>query len=191
MKKLFGGHLFPESWNDLGPRFSELDAHPQLRIGFFLELDEARSNIVNSDATPFQIQDFMTKVAGALSYCAAMNITLGGHLNQANQAMDNLIAKKSGELSQTAKSDAALGRALGIDLEVIELKWGIKDLEIAIGYTENIFKTLQKDAENWRARFYGAQSDKKLTPGVNSPHEGESDGGVFGKDGLPPSFGGR
>lgn len=190
MKTLFTFYNFPERWSEISPRMAALDSEVNLNLQFFTELDVARADVVNSDCTPFQIQQFMVKVSVALSYCAVMAARLGGHLNQANEQMDKMIARKSVELAPNVKSDAALGRALGTDLEVIELKWGIKDLEIAQTYCENIFKTLQKDAENWRARFYGAHSDKKLTPSVNDPYTGGGDGDGMGA-GLPPRIGGR
>ena len=185
MKTLFTFYNFPEKWSDINPRFAFADSEVNLNIQFFTELDSARADVVNSDCLPSQIQQFMVKVSVALSYCAVMAARIGGHLNQANERMDKLVARKSGELAASAKSDAALGRAIGADLEVIELKWQIKDLEIMHQYTGDIFRTLQKDAENWRARFYGAHSDKKLTPSVNEPYTG----GDEGMSGLPPRIG--
>ncbi len=185
MKTLFTFYNFPEKWSELNPRFGFADTEVNLNLQFFTELDEARARIVDSDCTPIQIQTFMVKVSVALSYATVMAARLGGHLNQANEQMDKLMARKSSELGASVKSDAALGRALGADLEVIEAKWQIKDLEVMHKYSEDIFRTLQKDAENWRARFYGAHSDKKLTPGVEAPDTG-ADGY---RDGLPPRIG--
>lgn len=184
MKTLFGFYNFPEKWSEINPRFADMDGEVNLNLQFFTELDVARADVVNSDCLPSQVQTFMVKVSVALSYCAVMAARIGGHLNQANERMDKLMAQKSSALGQTAKSDAALGRALSADLDIINLKWAIKDLEVMHQYTNDIFRTLQKDAENWRARFYGAHSDRKLTPGVNDPYTGGDDVGV------PPRIGG-
>lgn len=187
MKTLFSFYNFPEKWSEVNPRLAKLDEEVNLNIQFFTELDSARADVVNSDCTPIQIQTFMVKVSVALSYCAVMAARIGGHLNQANEQMDKLTARKSSEFAPNAKSDAALGRMLASDLELIELKWTIKDLEVAHKYAEDIFRTLMKDAENWRARFYGSHSDKKLTPGVEAPYTGGDD--IEG--GVPPRIGGR
>jgi|CXWL01.1.fsa_nt_gi hypothetical protein len=189
MKTLFSFYNFPEKWSEINPRMAFADSEVNLNIQFFTELDVARADVVNSDCLPFQVQAFMVKVAIALSYCAVMAARIGGHLNQANEKMDKLVATKTAQFAPDAKSDAALGRKLAADLEIIELKWQIKDLEVMHEYTNNIFRTLQKDAENWRARYYGGQSERKLTPGVNEPYMGEGPG--MSGDGLPPSLGGR
>lgn len=185
MKTLFSFYNFPEKWSEINPRFAFADAEVNLNLQFFTDLDVARADVVNSDCTPLQIQAFMVKVSVALSYCAVMTARIGGYLNQANEKMDKLVAQKSGILAPTAKSDAALTRAMSIDPEVIQAKWDIEDIKVMHSYSENIFKTLQKDAENWRARFYGAHSDKKLTPGVEAPDTGGD--GYTG--GLPPRLG--
>lgn len=189
MKTLFSFYNFPEKWADINPRMAFADSEVNLNLQFFTELDVARAEVVNSDCLPQQIQTFMVKVSVALSYCAVMAARIGGHLNQAQERMDKLVATKTAQFAPEAKSDAALGRKLSADLEIIELKWQIKDLEVMHGYSENIFKTLMKDAENWRARFYGAHSDRKLTPGVNEPYTGEGSPEMSG--GLPPRLGGR
>jgi len=187
MKTLFTFYNFPERWSEINPRFAFADSEVNLNLQIFTELDQARADVVNSDCTPFQIQTFMVKVSVTLSYCAVMAARIGGHLNQAQERMDKLVASKTATLAANAKSDAALGRALSADLDIIELKWQIKDLDVMHKYAEDIFKTLQKDAENWRARFYGAHSDKKLTPGVEAPYTGADDA----EGGLPPRIGGR
>ena len=189
MKTLFGSQ-FPEKWSEINSRFGFYDTQVNLDLQFFTRLDVEREAVADGDCLPEQIQAFMVKVSVALSYCNVIAARIGANLNVANEMMDKLVAKKSAALAATAKSDAALGRALGVDLEVIELKWQIKDLEVMHSFAEGVFKTLQKDAENWRARFYGAHSDKKLTPSVNDgePYTGGSDGGYDGKS-LPPRVG--
>lgn len=187
MKTLFSFYNFPERWSEINPRFAFADNEVNLNLAFFTELDVARAEVVNSDCTPQQVQSFMVKVAVALSYATVMAGRIGGHVNQASEKFDTLVAQKKSELAPTAKSQAALDSAVAVDLKVIEAKWMIKDLEIMHTYACDIFKTLQKDAENWRARFYGAHSDKKLTPSVNEPYVGE---GGFAGDGLPPSLSG-
>lgn len=189
MKTLFTFYNFPELWSEISPRMAELDKEVNLSLKLFTDLDVARADVVNSDCTPIQIQEFMVKVSVTMSYCVVMAARLGGHLNQSQEQMDTLVAQKTAAIAPNVKSDAALGRALGADLEIIELKWTIEDFKVALSYAEGIFKTLQKDAENWRARYYGSQSDQKLTAGVNEPYTGEHGGGFGG--GLPPSFGGR
>jgi hypothetical protein len=186
MKTLFGFYQFPEKWAEINPRFSEMDGEVNMNLQLFTDLDVARAALVDSDCLPHQIQHFMVKVSVALSYCAVMAARIGGHLNQANELMDKLVATKSSKIAETAKSEAAIGRAVAADLEVINLKWGIKDLEVMHQYSGDIFRTLMKDAENWRARFYGAHSDKKLTPSVNAPFTGDEDG-----VGIPPRVGGQ
>lgn len=187
MKTLFSFYNFPEKWSEINPRFAFADSEVNLNLQFFTELDSARADVVNSDCTPIQIQTFMVKVSVALSYCAVMTARIGGHLNQANEKMDKLVASKASVLSSTVKSDAALTRALSADLDVIQAKWEIEDMKVMHTYACDIFKTLQKDAENWRARFYGAHSDKKLTPGVEAPDTGAN--GVYQGSGLPPRIG--
>lgn len=186
MKTLFSSYNFPEKWSEINPRFAAFDNEVNLNLQLFTDLDVAREAVVSSDCLPFQIQEFMVKVSVTLSYCAVLTARVGGYLNQARCDMDYLIARKKGELGPTAKSQAALDSAINIDVEVIKAKWLVADIEVMHTYAQDIFKTLQKDAENWRARFYGAHSDKKLTPGVEAPDTG-AHGGYQG--GLPPRIG--
>lgn len=189
MKKLFSQYAFPESWAELNPRFAFADSEINLNIQFFTELDWERAQVVDSDCTPMQIQTFMVKVSVALSYATVMAARLGGHLNQARERMDNVTAARTSALSPSAKSDAALARQLTLDPDLIKAKWEVADLEVMHKYSEDVFRTLQKDAENWRARFYGAHSDRKLTPSVNEPYTGgdvDVEAGI-----LPPRIGGR
>jgi len=183
MKTLFSSYNFPERWSEINPRFAAFDNEVNLNLQLFTDLDVARAAVVSSDCLPFQIQEFMVKVSVTLSYAAVMSARIGGYLNDARCQYDLLVAKKKGELAATAKSQAALESAINSDLDVIKSKWLVADIEVMHKYSEDIFKTLQKDAENWRARFYGAHSDKKLTPGVEAPDTG-AHGGYQG--GLPP-----
>lgn len=182
MKTLFTYYNFPEKWAEINPRFAFGDSEVNLNIQFFTELDVARAEVVNSDCLPTQVQSFMVKVSVALSYATVMAARIGGHLNQAKNNMDVLVAQKKGALKDTVKSQAALDSAVASDLEVIKLKWFIADLEVMHKYSEDVFRTLQKDAENWRARYYGAQTDRKLTPSVEAPDVG---GDGHAGEGLP------
>jgi hypothetical protein len=190
VKTLFGFYNFPEKWSELNPRFAFADGEVNLNIQLFTELDESRASVVNSDCQPQQVATFMVKVAVALSYCGVMAARIGGHLNQAQENMDKLKARKVSALTsdpdptKRPKSDAALERVLASDIETIDLKWAIEDLKVMHQFCGDTFRTLQKDAENWRARYYGAQTDRKLTPGINEPWSPEAE------PGLPPRIGG-
>jgi len=189
MKTLFTYYNFPESWAELNPRFSGMDQDVNISLKLFTDLDAERAAVVDSDCLPQQVASFMVRVAVAMSYCSVVSARLGGHLNQAMERMDNLQAEKLSALFGNAdpalrpKSEAAANRAITVDAQVIKLKWEIEDLKVAKEYSENVFRTLQKDAENWRARYYGAQSDKKMTPGINAPDDGER------MSGYPPRIG--
>ena len=171
MRVLLKSYQFPEKWSDLNPRFAVYDDMVNLNLKMFTDLDAERVVAMDSDCSPVMIQAMMCRVATSLSYCSALHCSIGGLLNMVSFELDKLTAARSGQLSQTAKTDAALARQLTIDLPLIESKWQVKDLEIMQKYAENMFKTLQKDSENWRSLFYGATADKKLTPSVNEPND--------------------
>ena len=184
MKNIFG-YNFAESWKEISPRLAGLDKVVNLNVKMFVELDVERGAVVDSDCSPIQVQSFMIRVAVALSYCNVICTRLASMAVQAQENLDKVRAQKSAMLMGTAKSDAALERMLGIDPDVSSLKWEAADYEVAQGYADRTFDTLKKDAENWRARFYGAHQDRKLTPGLNDPGpEGSGQGGV------PPRIGG-
>lgn len=185
MKTLLDSYNFAENWAEINPRFAFGDKEVNLNIQFFTDLDVARCAVIGSDCTHIQIQDFMVRVTVALSYCNVMTARLGGILVQTQENLEKQKAIKAGALVGSVKSDAALERQLSIDSDLITLKWEVEDLKIMKDYTENIFKVLTKDAENWRARFYGAQQDRKLTPNVEAPYTGGNDDGA-----VPPPIGG-
>jgi len=188
MKEIFGHYRFAEKWAEINPRMAFADKEVNLDIGLFAGLDVERAAVVDSDCTPIQVQAFMIRVSVALSYCAVMIARLGGLLVGHQEKLETARAQKAASLVGQVKSDAALERQLGTDQALIAMKWEVEDLKVMQTYAENVFRVLTKDAENWRARFYGAQQDRKLTPGVEDPSWSHGPGAGRG---VPPSYGGQ
>lgn len=189
MKILLKSYQFPEAWSELNPRFAIYDKMVNMSLAIFTDLDEERLRAMNSDCSPVMIHELMCRASTTLSYCTTLHCRIGGLLNMVNVELDNLTASKSAQLSQTAKSDASLARALTLDLQLIESKWQVKDLEIMRDYAQHMFWTLKQDAETWRSLYYGATSDRRLTPSVNEPNEFREPRDEVGVGGFVPSAG--
>ena len=192
MIKLFDQCQFPESWGELNPSLAVLDKEVNLNMKIFTDLVVAQADVIDADCLPQAVGSFMVRVQVAMSYCVVQTARIGCKLNEYSMAMDRIRAQKATvlnnqeEVAKRPKSDAALERSLTIDPDLIALKWSIEDLKVAHKFCEDTFRTLQKGAEAWRARYYGAGADKNLTPGINDADE-PGDGRVSA---FPPRIGG-
>lgn len=192
MIKLFSDKCnFPQSWSELNPNLAVLDREPNLNLSIFTDLAEEQANVIDTDCLPGAVAHFMVKIQVVMSYTNVMAARVAFKLNEYGMAMDRVRAQKAAalngneEVAKRPKSDAALERALTIDPDLIALKWSIEDLKTVHEFCKDTFRTLQKGAEAWRARYYGAGADKNLTPGINAPDDGEGSVSAF-----PPSIGG-
>jgi hypothetical protein len=190
MIKLLDFANFHESWAEIHPNLAAMDKEVNLNIKIFTDLAFAQAQVIDTDCLPSAVASFMVRVQVAMSYTNVMTARVGVMLNEYSMAYDKGRAQKAAalnnaeEVAKRPKSEAALERMLTIDPDLISLKWSIEDLKIAHEFCKDTFRTLQKGAEAWRARYYGAGADKNLTPGIN-----ESDPEERNVSAFPPRIG--